>query len=233
MKTFIQTISLLAFFSLLVSSCTNENTNTANNTETQDSTNTAPKTVDVPKEDEPKGYKVGDLATDFNLKNVDDKMVSLASYEEAKGFIVIFTCNHCPYSIAYEDRIIELDKKYKALGYPVIAINPNDPEVAPDDDFDGMKVRASEKGFTFPYLFDEKQTVYPAYGATKTPHTYVLQKTEGGLKVAYIGAIDDSKEAESVETKYLINALDALLKGETPSPDYTKAFGCSIKAKKI
>lgn len=234
MKNFFQVVSLLAFFGLLISSCGSESSNTTtDNTETQDTTNTTPKTVDATPKEEVKGYKVGDLAIDFNLKNVDDQMVSLASYEEAKGFIVIFTCNHCPYSIAYEDRIIELDKKYKALGYPVIAINPNDPEVAPDDDFEGMKVRASEKGFTFPYLFDEGQTVYPAYGATKTPHTYVLQKTEEGLKVAYIGAIDDSKEAESVENPYLNSALDALLKGETPSPDYTKAFGCSIKAKKI
>src|SRR6476620_6401333 len=94
------------------------------------------------------GYKVGDKATDFKLKNVDDKMVSLADFKEAKGFIVVFTCNHCPFSKKYEDRIIALDKKYKPQGYPVIAINPNDASQHAADDFDGMKKRAKEKGFT-------------------------------------------------------------------------------------
>jgi glutathione peroxidase-family protein len=95
------------------------------------------------------GYQIGDMATDFKLKNVDNKMVSMADYKEAKGFIVIFTCNHCPYAVAYEDRIIALDKKYKKLGYPVIAINPNNPEVQPQDSFELMQVRAKEKKFTF------------------------------------------------------------------------------------
>src|SRR4051812_48792394 len=98
------------------------------------------------------GYSVGDYAKDFKLKNVDGKMVSLADYKDAKGFIVIFTCNHCPFAKAYEDRIIALDKKYAPKGYPVIAINPNDPSVAPDDSYDKMIERAKEKGFTFPYL---------------------------------------------------------------------------------
>ncbi|MDP3352660.1 MAG: redoxin domain-containing protein, partial [Flavobacteriaceae bacterium] len=111
------------------------------------------------------GYKIGDNATDFKLKNVNDKMVSLSDFKKAKGFIVIFTCNHCPYSVAYEDRIIELDKKYKDKGYPVIAINPNNPAKEPKDSFDLMKVRAKEKGFTFPYLFDDGQKIYPQYGA--------------------------------------------------------------------
>jgi len=95
-----------------------------------------------------------------------------------------------------------------------------------------MIVRAEEKGFTFPYLMDEGQKVYPKYGATKTPHVYVVNKTEEGNKVAYIGAIDDSKNAEEVKEHYLANALDALIKGETPSPSFTKAFGCSVKCKK-
>ena len=111
----------------------------------------------------PKGYKVGDIATDFKLKNIDGNMVSMTDFKKAKGFIVIFTCNMCPYSVAYEDRIIELDKKYKSKGYPVIAINPNDPEASRGDDFAAMQVRAKEKGFTFPYLLDEGQKVYPQY----------------------------------------------------------------------
>ena len=118
------------------------------------------------------GYKVGDTATDFKLKNIDEKMVSMSDYENAKGFIVIFTCNHCPFSVAYEDRIIELDKNYKEKGYPVIAINPNNPEVSKGDDFPSMQKRAKEKGFTFPYLFDTGQKIYPQYGATRTPHVF-------------------------------------------------------------
>ncbi|MCH2045410.1 MAG: thioredoxin family protein [Saprospiraceae bacterium] len=180
------------------------------------------------------GYKVGDVAVDFELKNVDGQNFSIAAnLADAKGCVVVFTCNHCPFSVAYEDRLIELDKKYKAQGYPVVAINPNDPEVAPNDSFEKMIERSKEKGFTFPYLFDEGQKVYPQYGAMRTPHCYVLSKEDAGLVVKYIGAIDDNhKEPEKVEKNYLADALDAVIKGEAPSPDYTKAIGCSIKAKK-
>ena len=103
------------------------------------------------------GFDVGDKASDFSLKNIDGEMVSLADYKDVNGFIVVFTCNHCPYAVMYEDRIVALDKKYKSQGYPVIAINPNDPSVKPADSFENMKVRAKEKGFTFPYLMDEGQ----------------------------------------------------------------------------
>lgn len=176
------------------------------------------------------GYKVGDTATDFKLKNIDDKQVSLADYKKAKGFIVIFTCNHCPYSVAYEDRIIELDKKYKEKGFPVIAINPNNPEKQPQDSFEAMKVRAKEKGFTFPYLFDDGQKIYPQYGATRTPHVYILTKEKGKNVVQYIGAIDDNyKDASQAKVKYVEDAVDALLKGEKPKLTETKAIGCTIK----
>ena len=177
------------------------------------------------------GYKIGDKATDFKLKNVDEKMVSLANYKSAKGFIVIFTCNHCPYSIAYEDRIIALDKKYKEKGYPVIAINPNNPQVSKGDDFVSMQQRAKDKGFTFPYLFDDGQKIYPQYGATRTPHVFLLNKENGSLIVEYIGAIDNnSQDAEAVTEKYVENAVDALLKSKKPVVNATKAIGCSIKA---
>jgi len=177
------------------------------------------------------GYKVGDVATDFSLKNVDNKKVSLADFKAAKGFIVVFTCNHCPYAQAYEDRIIALDKKYKKLGYPVIAINPNNPAKQKDDSFELMQVRAKEKNFTFPYLLDEGQKIYPQYGATKTPHVYILQKTKGGNVVKYIGAIDDNySDAAAVKEKYAENALDALLKNKEVAVKETKAIGCSIKA---
>ncbi|NTW23703.1 MAG: thioredoxin family protein [Lentimicrobium sp.] len=177
------------------------------------------------------GYKIGDEAVDFKLKNVDGAIVSLSDYPDAKGFIVIFTCNHCPFSVAYEDRIIALDANFKTKGYPVIAINPNDPEIVPADGFKEMQQRAAEKGFKFPYLLDEGQKIYPIYGATRTPHVYLLNKSGKSLKVAYIGAIDDnSQDAEAVSEKYLENAVNALLSGKSPVPDFTKAIGCTIKS---
>ncbi|NAS11797.1 thioredoxin family protein [Poritiphilus flavus] len=176
------------------------------------------------------GYDIGDYATDFKLKNVDGKMVSLADFEDAKGFLVIFTCNTCPYAVAYEDRIIALDKKYKEQGVPVIAINPNNPAAKPKDDFAHMQRRAREKGFTFPYLLDEGQKIYPKYGATRTPHVFLLEKTGKGNKVRYIGTIDDNyARAEAVETKYVEDAIDAMLAGESIPLEKTRAIGCSIK----
>ena len=178
------------------------------------------------------GYQVGDIATDFKLKNVDGNHVSMADYPDAKGFIVIFTCNHCPYAVAYEDRMIAIDKKYKEKGFPMIAINPNDPEVVPADSFEKMQERSKEKGFTFPYLFDDGQKVYPLYGATRTPHVYLLERRDEALFVAYIGAIDDNyRDASAVEEKFLENAILALLAGEKPDPDFTRAIGCTIKVK--
>jgi len=187
-------------------------------------------------EDANTGYNVGDTAIDFKLINVDDNFVSMANYKDAKGFILVFTCNHCPFSIKYEDRIIALNEKYKPLGYPIIAISPNDVEAYPEDDLEHMKVRAAEKGFAFPYLYDETQEIAKAYGAKKTPHVFLLNKEkvtdEEQLIVKYIGAIDDDTAETKVEEQYLANAIDALLKGEKIEPNVTKAVGCSIKWKK-
>jgi len=174
--------------------------------------------------------EVGQKGTDFKLKNVDGNMVSLKNYENAKGFILIFTCNHCPYAKAYEDRIIALHKKYESKGYPVVAINPNDPTVEPDDSFEKMKERAKEKSFPFAYLFDESQETAKAYGAARTPHVFILDKD---LTVQYIGAIDNNyKDANAVTEKYVEDALDAILQGETVKNNFTKAIGCTIKWKK-
>ena len=179
-----------------------------------------------------KGYKVGDIATDFKLENIDGKMVSLSDFNEAKGFIVVFTCNTCPYAVAYEDRIEALNKKYADKGYPVIGIMPNDTDIKPGDNMQAMKVRAKAKGFTFPYLIDGNQEIFPQYGATKTPHVYILQKSEKGNVVKYIGAIDDNyKDANAVKTKYVENAVDALLNGSAIAVSETRAIGCSIKVK--
>jgi peroxiredoxin len=176
------------------------------------------------------GYQPGDKATDFKLKSVDGKMYSMYDYKDAKGFIVVFTCNHCPFAVKYEDRVIELAKKYKSKGYVLLAINPNDPSVVPDDSFEKMKERAKEKGFTFPYLFDEGQKIFPQYGATKTPHVFLLDKN---LIVKYIGAIDDNVEdASAVKVKFLENAITSLENGQEIEVPLTKAIGCSIKVKK-
>ena len=177
-----------------------------------------------------KGYKVGDEATNFTLENIDGKKTSLSDYKDAKGFIIVFTCNTCPYSVAYEDRIMALDKKYKTKGYPVIAINPNDPAAKSGDSMAAMKVRAKEKGFTFPYLLDVGQKIYPQYGASRTPHVYILERQGNKYIVQYIGAIDNSsRNPDAVTERYAEDALDALLAGQQPTTTYTRAIGCSIK----
>lgn len=178
------------------------------------------------------GYDIGDEAMNFRLKNVDGSHVSLSDYTDEKGAIVIFTCNHCPYAQAWEQRIINIDKKFDPKGYPVIAIQPNDPELQPQDSYENMKKRAKKKNYTFPYLIDETQEVYRTYGATATPHVFVLENESGDFMVRYIGTIDDNyKDADKVEKRYLASAVNALLEGEKPDPQKTKAIGCSIKDK--
>lgn len=176
------------------------------------------------------GYQPGDKATDFKLKSVDGKNYSMSDYKDAKGFIVVFTCNTCPFAVKYEDRVNALAKKYKPKGYILLAINSNDPEVQPDDTFPKMQAKAKDKGFSFPYLVDEGGKIYPQYGATKTPHVFLLDKNQ---VVKYIGAIDDNADdAGAVKEKYLENAIAALDSGKDPSPAVTKAIGCTIKVKK-
>ncbi len=178
------------------------------------------------------GYGVGDEVKDFELKNIDGKMVSLAGMEDAKGYIVTFTCNHCPYAKLYEDRLIALHNQFAEKGYPVVAINPN-VSTTEADNFEAMIERAKEKSFPFVYLADEDQSIAKAYGATKTPHVYVISNTKGKLKVEYIGAIDDNpKTAEEVKETYVVDAVDALLAGKKVKKQEAKAVGCSIKWKK-
>jgi peroxiredoxin len=177
-----------------------------------------------------KGYDIGAVATDFELKNIDGNTVSLSDFKDAKGFIIVFTCNTCPYAVAYEDRIEALNKKYASKGFPVIAIMPNNVKTKPGDSMKAMQIRAKEKGFTFPYLMDADQSIYPQYGATKTPHIYVLESTDRGPVVQYIGAIDDNyKDPALVKNKYVEIAVDALLNGTRFEIRKTKAIGCSIK----
>ena len=128
---------------------------------------------------------------------------------------------------------MDLDKKYAVLGYPVIAISPNDTTIVPEDGLAEMTKLANEKGYTFPYLLDEAQEIYPQYGATKTPHVFILNKEEGKNIVKYIGAIDNNYEdANDVSEKYVEDAVDALLAGKEIKLTETKAIGCSIKDKR-
>ncbi len=177
------------------------------------------------------GYQIGDTAEDFNLKNVDGKMVALKDYNNVKGYIVVFTCNGCPYAQAYEQRIINLHNKYASQGYPVIAINPNDPNLASADSYDKMQSRAKQKKYPYVYLIDEKQEIFPKFGATRTPHVFVLDKNK---VVKYIGGIDDNADdASAVTIKYVENAIESLKVGKNPEPSLTKAVGCSIKKKRV
>ncbi len=181
--------------------------------------------------------QIGQEAPDFSeLRGVDDKEHALADYADAKAVVVVFTCNHCPVAQAYEDRLIAMQKDYEAKGVQLIAINPNSPAKAPQDSFENMKLRAagedlgnwreSEEPFNFPYVVDATQQVAKAYGATCTPHVFVL---DAQRNVAYKGAIDDNMTPGDVKEQSLRNALDAILAGEAPAKAATTEFGCSIK----
>jgi peroxiredoxin len=181
------------------------------------------------------GLKVGDKAPDFKLKNIDGKYYSLedvkdANGEKPKGYIVTFTCNTCPYAVMYEDRLVELHNAMAPKGYPVVAIMPNDTDIKPGDDLAAMSKRAEDKGFDFLYLIDEKQEVFPAYGASRTPEIYLL---DSDMVVRYTGAIDDNAHvASAVKTNYVMDAVASLEAGKSPDPAKTKAIGCSIKVKR-
>jgi len=171
--------------------------------------------------------EIGDPAPDFqNIIGVDDKTHSLSDYADAKLIVLVFTCNHCPVAVAYEDRLIQLQADYKDKGVQVIAVNVNN---IPPDRLDKMKERAEQKGFNFPYIYDSSQKMGHDYGATCTPHVFVLDQQR---KIAYMGAIDDSMKPDRVRKHYLRDALDALLAGKTPPEQVTKQFGCSIKYEK-
>ena len=173
------------------------------------------------------GYSVGDVAADFDLLGTDGERHSLASAGGENGTVVIFTCNHCPYSKAYEERIVELQNTLGPRGYNVVAINPNNPEVQPKDSYEAMQARAKERNFNFPYVIDEGQKVYPVWGATRTPHVYLL---DAERTVRYIGAIDNNTDAAKVTERFVEDAVEALEAGTAPDPATTKAIGCGIKA---
>jgi peroxiredoxin len=169
------------------------------------------------------GVEVGDKAPAWSgIPGTDDKKHSLADYTSAKAIVLVFTCNHCPVAQAYEERLVALQKDYEPKGVQVVAVNVN---TMPADRLDKMKERAEEKGFKFPYLFDESQKMGHDYGAAVTPHAFVVGK-EG--KLVYIGAIDDNMSAKKVKKHYVRDALDAILADKEPPQPKTKAFGCGI-----
>ncbi len=178
------------------------------------------------------GYKPGDTVADFSLLNVDGNRVSMQSYKQAKGFIVVFTCNHCPFAKLYQQRLNDMNTTYKALGYPVLAISSNDAEAVPEDNMTEMKKRAKEKHYNFPYLYDESQSVARAFGAVKTPQAFVIQKENNKWILKYYGAIDDNgAEPEKIKNKFVTDAIDALLANKSIAVTNTKSVGCAIKWK--
>jgi peroxiredoxin len=170
---------------------------------------------------------------DFKLKNVDGNMVSLNDYPNAKGFIIVFTCNHCPFAKLYPPRLNDLNNKYKSLGVPLIAISSTDTMMYEEDTYPNMVIKANEEHFNFPYLFDEMQEVAKKFKAQKTPHAYVIWKENNNLVVKYNGAIDDNgMEPEKVTETYVADAVDELLKGKKVLVSETKSIGCQIAFRK-
>jgi peroxiredoxin len=174
------------------------------------------------------GLPLGALAVDFQLKGVDGKTQSLNSFSDKKALVVIFSCNHCPYVQAYEDRMVQIQKDYSAGGVTLVAINSNDETGYPEDSYPNMIKRAKERGFNFSYLRDDTQEIAKKYGAICTPHVFAFDQQR---RLQYKGRIDDNRNPESVKTKDLRNALDAILAGHKPSVQETRPFGCSVKWK--
>ncbi len=178
---------------------------------------------------------VGAKGPDFRLMNVDGKQRSLADVavgkdgKPAAATVVVFTCNNCPFAIAYEPVLLDISKQFADKNVAFVFINSNDPKIVPADSYEKMQERAKEKEFPFPYLFDASQATAKAYGALVTPHVYLL---DGKGVLRYRGRVNDAKDQTEVKSNDLINAIDAVLAGKTVDMAETKAFGCGIKWKK-
>jgi peroxiredoxin len=171
--------------------------------------------------------QLGQSAPDFSLKGVDHQTYSLSSFKAAKVLVIVFSCNHCPYVVGSEDRILKFHGDYSARGVALVAINSNEDEQHPNDSFDHMIERAKAKGFKFPYLRDDTQKVAVAYGALRTPHFYVF---DAQRKLRYTGRMDDNPRNPGKETTHeLRDAVDAVLAGTTPAVELTNPIGCNVK----
>ncbi|MEM7574969.1 MAG: thioredoxin family protein [Bacteroidota bacterium] len=179
----------------------------------------------------PQGLSVGDIVPDFSLLNVDGENFSMSDHPDAKGFILVFTCNSCPVAKMYEQRIMELDVQFRDLGYPVVAINPNDPVRKPGDSYASMQERAEEKEYSFPYLHDVGGKVAISFGATRTPEIYLVHRNaDEELELVYTGAIDNnSGDADAADEHYVAAAIANLEAGEEVAESFTRAIGCTIK----
>jgi len=170
---------------------------------------------------------IGSPAPDFSLPATDGKIYSLDSFKDKKAIVVVFSCNHCPYVQAYEDRMIEMQHDYKEKGVSLVAINSNETVNYPEDNFKEMVKRAKKKGFNFPYLRDETQQVATAYGATHTPEFFLF---DAERKLRYHGRLDDNWQNPAAVTKrYLHDAIDAVLAGKPVVLPETHSIGCTIK----
>jgi peroxiredoxin len=170
---------------------------------------------------------------DFNLKNIDGKYISLNDYRDAKGFIIVFTCNHCPFAKLYPQRFNELNTKYKPLGIPLIAISSTDTIMYEEDTYSRMIVKALNEKFNFPYLFDEEQSVAKNFNAQKTPHAFVIWKENEKWILKYSGAIDDNgAEPKKVQNHFVSNAIEDLLNNREIKIPETKSIGCQIYFRK-
>jgi len=174
-----------------------------------------------------KALRIGETAPDFrDLLGTDGKKYSLASFADIPTLVLIVSCNHCPYVQAYEDRMIAIQRDYKDRGVGFVAVNPNYDKDYPEDSYENMVKRAKEKGFNFPYIRDETQTLAKALSAVCTPEVFVFDKER---ELVYHGRIDDSRDPTNVTTHDLKNALDAITTGKKPRLPQTRPFGCSIK----
>ncbi len=174
------------------------------------------------------GLPLGSLAPDFSLPGVDGKTHSLSSFKDKPILVVAFWCNHCPYVQAWEDRTIAVQKDFVSKGVQFVAINANDEESYPEDDFAHMVARAKQKGYNFPYLRDESQKSAEAYGAVCTPDFFVF---DAGRKLRYRGKLDDSKDPKGVTNHVLREVLDSLVVHKDPKVSFVPPMGCSIKWK--
>lgn len=167
----------------------------------------------------------------FTLVNtVDNKPVSLNSFSNKKGIVIIFTSDFCPYSKLYEARIDDLAQEFSSKNIQFILINPNNPLVSQEDTVEKMAKNAKEKGYRFPYLADKDQKIANVFGATKTPEVYLLQPSGSRFNIVYSGAIDDNPQvATDVDKHYLKDAINNLLGGKPTQPKHQRPTGCMIK----
>lgn len=168
------------------------------------------------------------VITDFKLLNVDGHVMSLTDNQEAKGYIIVFTCNHCPFAKLYPKRFNALNKKYKKRGVPLIAINSMDTVMYEEEGFEAMQKKASQDKLNFPYLYDPHQGVGKMFNAEHTPQAFVIWKENGVWIIKYNGAIDDNGEHPESAKPYIANAVDELLKGQAVTLSRTPSFGCRI-----